>query len=370
MIGAIIGDIVGSIYEFRNHRSKDFPLFSKGCFATDDSIMSLAIAKALLDCKGDYSQLNQKAIKKMQEIGRPYPYCGFGGSFYHWIYSDNPLPYGSYGNGAAMRIGAVGFVAQDIEQAKTLSYGVTAVTHNHPEGLKGAESVAVAMVLARQGWNINRIRQYIEANYYKINFTIDGIRKTYRFNETCQDTVPQAFAAFFESKNFEDALRNAISVGGDSDTLAAITCAMAEAYYGVPYRIAQEGEKYLDNRLKSILEDFEKVFGRVCEYGWLTDCLREGEDVRREELASAMERYYDYNYFDTLKKYGLKEALVEKFEEIKVENATTELLLAVLTFLFRAEHFGSTGACQRLIDNGCIAKWLRRIARNEKTQTI
>jgi type I restriction enzyme M protein len=137
MIGAIIGDIVGSIYEWNNHRAKDFEFFGKGCFATDDSIMTIAVAKSLIDCNGDYSDLSEKAIKAMQELGRPYPNCGFGGSFYNWIYSDNPKPYGSYGNGSAMRISPVGWVAKDIEQAKELSRKVTEISHNHPEGIKG-----------------------------------------------------------------------------------------------------------------------------------------------------------------------------------------------------------------------------------------
>jgi ADP-ribosylglycohydrolase len=262
MIGAIIGDIVGSIYEWNNHRSKEFPLFGKGCFATDDSIMTLAVAKALLDCNGDYKDLSNKAIKAMQEVGRPYPHSGFGGEFFNWIYTDNPKPYGSFGNGAAMRVSAVGFVAKDIEQAKELAYKVTAISHNHPEGIKGAESVAVAIVLAKQGWTKEDIKDYVCAKYYDIDFTLDEICDTYKFNETCQNTVPQSFEAFFESNSFEDAIRNAISVGGDSDTLAAITGGIAEAYYGVPKMIRMKAWDYLDSRLKAILRAFEDEFGR------------------------------------------------------------------------------------------------------------
>lgn len=262
MIGAIIGDIVGSIYEWNNNRSKDFPLFGKGCFATDDSIMSLAVAKALLDCNDNYDDLSAKAIKAMQEVGRPYPRCGYGGAFYNWIYTDDPKPYKSYGNGAAMRVSACGFVAKDTEEAKELAYKVTAVSHNHPEGIKGAESVAVAIVLARQDWSKEDIKEYICQKYYNIDFTLDDIRDTYEFNETCQDTVPQAFEAFFESNSFEDAIRNAISVGGDSDTLAAITGGIAEAYYGVPAIIWRKARSYLDKRLLAILTAFESEFGR------------------------------------------------------------------------------------------------------------
>jgi type I restriction enzyme M protein len=258
MIGAIIGDIVGSIYEWNNHRSKDFEFFGKGCFATDDSIMTIAVAKALMDCNGDYTDLSTKAIKSMQELGRPYPNCGFGGSFYNWIYSDNPMPYGSYGNGSAMRISPVGWIAKDIEQAKELSRKVTEISHNHPEGIKGAESVAVAIVLARQGKSMEEIRKYITEHYYPIDFTLDEIRDTYQFNETCQDTVPQALEAFFESTSFEDAIRNAISIGGDSDTLAAITGGIAEDLLGISGDAINIAKVYLDQKLLNLVNIFDK----------------------------------------------------------------------------------------------------------------
>lgn len=192
----------------------------------------------------------------MQELGRPYPDCGYGGSFYHWIYSDNPKPYNSYGNGAAMRISPVGCAAKDIEQAKRLSKAVTEVSHNHPEGIKGAESVAVAIVLARQGKSIDEIKEYVNEHYYKIDFKLDEIRETYKFNETCQDTVPQAFQAFFESTSFEDAIRNAISIGGDSDTLAAIAGSVAEAYYSVPEWMKEKVFWYFDERLLETFRQF------------------------------------------------------------------------------------------------------------------
>lgn len=255
MIGAIIGDIVGSRYEFNNHRSKEFELFDNHCFFTDDTVMTLAVAAALKRCGGDYGGLSSLTVKSMQDIGRHYPSCGYGGKFGRWMYSDNPAPYNSFGNGAAMRVSPVGMAAKDISEAKALSYAVTSVTHNHPEGIKGAESVAVAIVLARGGRTKEEIKKYIEENYYAIDFTLDGIRKIYRFNETCQDTVPQAFEAFFESEDFEDAIRNAISVGGDSDTLAAITGGVAEAYYGVPKALEEKALSYLDERLLKIYED-------------------------------------------------------------------------------------------------------------------
>ena len=260
MLGAVIGDIIGSRFEADNHKSKEFDLFTQDSCPTDDSIMTLAVAKALLASREDWSQLSKNAVKYMQEIGRQYPNCGYGGHFFYWIFSDDPQPYGSYGNGSAMRISPVGFAADSIEQAKALSQAVTEVSHDHPEGLKGAEAVAVAIFLAKNGASIDEIKDYIDKNYYSIDFTLDDIREDYTFDVTCQRSVPQAFQAFFESQDFEDAIRNAISIGGDSDTIAAICGGIAEAYYGIPEDIRQEALTFLDDRLREILEDFESSY--------------------------------------------------------------------------------------------------------------
>ncbi len=265
MIGALIGDIVGSRFEWNNIKEKEFDFLTYRCSVTDDSIMSLAIAKAILDSNGDYSQLGDCAVKAMQELGRNYPYSGYGGMFRQWLFSDNPQPYNSYGNGAAMRVSACGFVANSLEEAIALSKAVTEVTHNHPEGIKGAEATVVAIYMAKTGCSILEIRDYINANYYPMNFTLSGIRNSYQFNETCQDTVPQALMAFFESTGFEDAIRNAISIGGDSDTLAAITGGIAEAYYGVPAELRKHALTFLDERLIDILNTFEDRFGFVSD---------------------------------------------------------------------------------------------------------
>ncbi len=257
MIGAIIGDIVGSRFEWDNHRSKDFDFLSEKCFFTDDSVMSLAICRAIMSSKSDYSDLSAQTVKYMQKIGRDYPNCGYGGMFNNWINSDFPEAYNSYGNGAAMRVSGCGFAASSIEEAKLLSRGVTVITHNHPEGIKGAEATAVAVFLARSGKSILEIRDYIDKEYYPMNFILDEIRESYQFNETCQETVPQALAAFFESSNFEDAIRNAVSIGGDSDTLAAITGGVAGAYYGVPIKIRDHALTFLHVKLAKILNEFE-----------------------------------------------------------------------------------------------------------------
>ncbi len=236
MLGAIIGDIAGSRFEFNNHRSKEFDLFHRDCFVTDDSVMTLAIAKAIMECGGqvgsvDEARLGPAAVKTMQEIGRKYPFCGFGSRFYQWIFSDDPQPCDSFGNGAAMRVSPCAFIAQSEDQAIRLSRIVTAVTHNHSEGLKGAEAVTVAIYMAKTGATKEEMRERIEWDYYPLDFTLDEIRHSYEFNESCQETVPQAIEAFLESDCFEDAIRNAISIGGDSDTLAAITGSIAEAYW-------------------------------------------------------------------------------------------------------------------------------------------
>lgn len=266
MLGAIIGDIAGSRFEWHNHKSKEFELLTHvgGCKPTDDTIMSLAVAQALLESDAQ-GCLSDRAVRNMQKLGRKYPGAGYGGFFRRWLYSGNPQNYNSFGNGAAMRVSACGYVAKSSEEAKSLSHDVTCITHNHPEGLKGAEAVAVAIYLARTGKSILEIQDYITHNYYDINFTLDNIRETYSFDETCQGTVPQAIEAFFESVSFEDAIRNAISIGGDSDTIAAITGSIAEAYYGIPADLRNLALTFLDETLLSILNAFEAQFGIVLE---------------------------------------------------------------------------------------------------------
>ena len=287
MIGAIIGDIVGSRFEFNNHRSKEFELFTKDCQVTDDSIMTLAVAKAMMETErmitlsagessdnNEYDSLLEKmSVKYMQEIGRKYPNCGYGGMFEQWVFSDKPEPYNSFGNGAAMRISPIGFAARTADEACRLSELVTGVTHNHDEGLKGAEATAVAIFMAKRGFTKNEIRDKMNSNYYSLHFTIDEIRDTYEFNETCQETVPQAIEAFLESTSFEDAIRTAISVGGDSDTLAAITGAIAEAYYGVPEILREKALTYLDKEQLAIYNewcDFDKNEGAARKFKVLT----------------------------------------------------------------------------------------------------
>ena len=265
MLGAIIGDIVGSRFEWNNIKTKEFDFLTYACEFTDDTVMTLAVAKALLETKGDYYKLDGIVVKTMREIGRSYPNCGYGGMFRKWVFSDTMEAYNSFGNGAAMRVSACGFAADTIDETKLLARKVTEITHNHPEGLKGAEATALCVFLAKTGSNMLEIRDHVNNNYYPMNFTLGGIRAGYRFDVTCQGSVPQAIMAFLESNSFEDAIRNAISIGGDSDTIAAITGAIAEAYYGIPADIRKHALTFLDERLLTILVDFENVYKPTLE---------------------------------------------------------------------------------------------------------
>ena len=262
MLGAIIGDIVGSRFEWHNHKSKDFELFAYDSRFTDDSAMTIAVAKALLESKSDYSDLSEKAVECMQKIGRKYYDVGYGGSFIRWLVDENPKPYNSWGNGSAMRVSPVGFVAGAIEEAKALSKKVTEVTHNHPEGLKGAEAISVAIYMARNGKSKEEIKKYMTENYYELGQSVDELQKTYTFDVSTQGTIPPALECFYESTDFEDCIRNAISIGGDSDTIGAIIGGLAEAYYGIPEDIKKKAKEYLPEDLIQIIDEFEKKYGR------------------------------------------------------------------------------------------------------------
>lgn len=258
MIGAIIGDIAGSRFEWHNLKTKKFELFTPKCRYTDDTVMSLAVCEALMaDGPGE---LPERTVRSMQRLGRAYPDAGYGGRFKRWLAEEDPQPYNSWGNGSAMRVSGCGYAADSLEEAAELAHAVTAVTHDHPEGIRGAEAVAAAVYLARTGKTMREIRSFTEKNYYRINFRLDDIRDGYEFDVSCMGSVPQAFEAFFESSDFEDAVRNAISIGGDSDTIGAITGSIAEAYYGVPAVIREKAAAFLDGNLAGILAAFEKRY--------------------------------------------------------------------------------------------------------------
>ena len=261
MIGAVIGDVVGSRFEFRNRLSKEFEFLHPDCEFTDDTVMTCAVAQGLMDSREDWSDLSDKTVAAMQRIGRRHPGCGYGARFIRWIFSDDPKPYNSCGNGSAMRVSPVGFAAKDVEEAKKLSAAVTRVSHDHPEGMKGAEATAVAIVLARQGKSKEEIRTVME-EYYDLTTTVAMYREAWlgHGKEICQVSLPQALACFFEGRDYEDVIRNCISIGGDSDTIAAIAGGIAEAYYGVPEEYQTKVCGYLTPDLLKIVDAFRAHF--------------------------------------------------------------------------------------------------------------
>lgn len=270
MLGAIIGDIVGSRFEFVEDilRPKDFTLFTPNCSPTDDSFMTLAVAEALLLSKGDRTVLQEKVISSMKKVAHLHPHTGWGALFYRWLFEEsNPKPYHSFGNGAGMRISPVGWVAESEEEVKALSKLVTEVTHDHPEGLKGAEAIAMAVYMARIGKDKEEIRSKMQEYYPKLSdrtFTIKSIHGKYGYDDegkwvTCQGSIPQALIAFLDSDSFEDAIRNAVCIGGDSDTIGAMAGSIAEAYYGVSYEMEDQALKYLSEDLLSTYYAFETI---------------------------------------------------------------------------------------------------------------
>ena len=259
MLGAILGDIVGSPFEFdhNNYKHKKFPLLSEKSHFTDDTVMTVAVARGLIAGQGDAQKTFAEVQHEMQYWGRKYPDAGYGGMFGQWLYAEHPQPYGSFGNGSAMRVAAAGWLFDTLDKTLEMAKVTAEVTHNHPEGIKGAQATAAAMFLARTGHSKLEIRQYVEQTFgYDLGRTCDEIRPYYHRVETCQQTVPEAIIAFLESNSFEDALRNAVSLGGDSDTLACITGGIAEAFYGMPQELRDETLKRLPEDIREGYELF------------------------------------------------------------------------------------------------------------------
>ena len=264
MIGAILGDIIGSPYEFdRGSKTKDFPLFCKFSKFTDDTVMTIAVADAFLPVHPEMEDeaIRQRVVAKMQKYGRLYPHAGYGGRFRHWLRDRHPPPYNSWGNGSAMRVSSVGWLYNDLETVRRMARLSAEVTHNHPEGIKGAEAVASAIFLARTGRTKAEIKAYIEENFhYNLSRTCDEIRPNYYHVESCQETVPEAITAFLDGESFEDVIRTAVSLGGDCDTLTCIAGSMAEAFYGVSEELKAECRKRLPEDLLRVLQQFEEDF--------------------------------------------------------------------------------------------------------------
>lgn len=257
LYGAIFGDIAGSSYEFKPVTSNKFELLTNKSKFTDDTVMTMAVAKWLM---GDRKQ--ETLVKEMQVMGGHYPRAGYGGMFRKWLIADDPLPYGSFGNGSAMRVSPCGYAADSLEEAERLAKKSAMVTHNHPEGIKGAQAVAAAIFLAKTGITKSQIKIYIEQKYgYDLNRTVQEIINSgYKFNETCQGSVPEAIICFLESTDYEDCIRKAISLRGDSDTQACIAGSIAGAYYGVPGQFIGIVDKKLDSYLLNILNNFNKTY--------------------------------------------------------------------------------------------------------------
>ena len=255
ILGAIAGDVIGSVYEFNNTRTTDFPLFKRETTFTDDTVMTIAIADAILHNK-DFAQT-------ILDYGKRYPNRGYGTSFFKWLAHDTPPPYNSWGNGSAIRVSAVGFAYNDLDTVLKKAEKTAVVTHNHPEGIKGAQATAAAIFLARTGKNKAEIKAYIEQKFgYDLDFTLDEIRPTFPFDESCQGTVPQSIVAFLESTDYDSAIRLAISLGGDSDTIACITGGIAIAFYKEMSQVIVDKirREYLPPAFVTIIDEFDLVF--------------------------------------------------------------------------------------------------------------
>ena len=261
MFGAILGDIIGSPYEFdQGNKTKDFPLFMPRSQFTDDTVMTIAVADAFLDAQPgeDASAIRRRVTERMQHWGKRYPHAGYGGNFRWWLRSSHPEPYNSWGNGSAMRVASVAWLFEDLSTVRRMARLSAEVTHNHPEGIKGAEATACAIFLARTGRGKEEIRDFIETIFgYDLSRSCDEIRPDYHHVESCQETVPEAITAFLEGTSFEDVIRTAVSLGGDCDTLTCIAGSMAEGFYGVPEELKDECRKRLPDDLRGVLERFE-----------------------------------------------------------------------------------------------------------------
>ena len=322
MYGAILGDIIGSPFEFdRGDKTKDFKLFSRRSHFTDDSVMTLAVCEALLKVGQDATvkEIEDAVITSMQSWGRRYPHEGYGGYFRCWLTARHPEPYNSFGKGSAMRVSAAGWLYDSLEKTRVVAKATANVTHNHPEGIKGAESTASAIFMARNGSSKEEIKKYIENEFhYDLNRTLDEIRPSYHMDETCQKTVPEAIIAFLEAKDFEDAIRNAVSLGGDTDTLGAITGSIAEAYYGIPEWLMTECRKRINRDMRVVLDDFN-------------DALSNQDDFpdSNKMIEDAIDQYYVQNNKDGMLVF-MKTLLIsiEQGGELVVPYITTHSILS------------------------------------------
>ena len=267
MYGAIFGDIIGSRFEFdQGGKTKDFTLFTAEDDYTDDTVMTVAVADALLSVgkEATLEQIRRAVIRSMKAWGKKYPWAGYGSRFLVWLFSEGDAePYGSYGNGSAMRVSAVGWLYNSLERTREVARATAEVTHNHPEGIKGAECTAAVIYLARTGADKKEIQSYVEREFgYDMSKSVDALRPLHEHVESCMDSLPKALVSFLEGESYEDTVRNAVSLGGDTDTLAAIAGSMAEAYYGIPDSVMNAGKRYLPDEIRVVLKLFDVVRDR------------------------------------------------------------------------------------------------------------
>ena len=402
MLGAIVGDIVGSPFEFdqNNIKTKVFPMFSNSSYATDDTIMSLAVADGIMNA-WDNENYEEEIIKSMQKLGAMYPNAGYGARFNNWIYEKEPKPYNSYGNGSAMRVSSVAWLFNSLDDVLEYARISSKVTHNHPEGIKGAQATAAAIFLARQGADKAIIRNYISDHFeYDLNRTCDEIRPYYRHIESCQETVPEAIIAFLEGNDFEDCIRNAVSLGGDSDTLTAITGSIAEAFYGIPEYIKKKALFYLDDEQKKIIKKYRNFLSSIRKHRielwnnfkpnlpfysaksqtvWHTPPKSEEGDlyfshpiygkeaIELEGIAQSQE-FEVRSYRQIIELFGYRADFEDNPEIIKNINSPF-LLRAMLTYIARHEHF-CNGAIARCIEKGVIYEIVKQLGECFTTKNI
>ncbi len=398
MYGAFLGDMIGAPYEFdRGGKTKDFPLFSKYSSFTDDSVMTTAVCEALLEAKdGDVETIREKVIESMRHWGERCPNAGYGGMFRRWLTSSEPKPYGSYGNGSAMRVSSAGWLYDTIERTREVARATAEVTHNHPEGIKGAEAVASAIFLAREGKSKEEIKDYIVRNFhYDLSRTCDQIRPSYRHDESCQRTVPEAITAFLEGRDFEDVIRTAVSIGGDCDTLTCIAGSIAEAYYGVPARLKVECIRRISRAMQLTLNMLvtsrriraERSLAEIASYCDLFKEMKaKGEpfyyqdkdlmfpeycdavECLRMDLYAIMYNNKEYSdYWSVMERYGYKAnyffstPIREVATKVPFDSFGADFVIAALFSCERGERFTGGGTIAEALDSGLIIKLLERL---------
>ena len=349
MYGALLGDMIGAPYEFdQGDKTKDFPLFGKGSVYTDDSVMTIAVAEALLDAREKGFETDEAAVKRlladsMRRWGSKYPYAGYGGRFSWWLEDRNMGPYGSYGNGSAMRVSSAGWLYDDMETTRKVARWTAEVTHNHPEGIKGAEATASAIFMARNHAAKEEIRDYIVREFgYDLSRTCDEIRPGYHHVENCQETVPEAITAFLEGNDFEDVIRTAVSLGGDCDTLTCISGSIAEAYYGVPIGMMAECQSRMEEEMRAIMDRFDKAVGRFQSHN--------EDSLGNEELVEAMRSAHEDSSKETyLKVLDLLARRIAERGEIILPVQMSQSAFDIVDSKLRLE-MGAEGMLYRILE--------------------